>query len=86
MVIHRPCHGSARVQVLELAEDAAAGALGAGALVVVLVPDELEPEEESDELEPELDEDSEEPELVLSDLDELAAGEALLFLSRESLR
>jgi hypothetical protein len=72
--------------VLELDEGAAAGALGAGALVVVLAPDELDPEEESDELEPELDEDSEEPELVLSDLDELAAGEALLFLSRESLR
>ncbi len=74
--------------MLELDEGAAAGALGAGALVVVLVPDELDPEEESDELElePELDEDSEEPELVLSDLDELAAGEALLFLSRESLR
>ena len=72
--------------MLELAEDAAAGALVAGALVVVLVPDELEPEEESDELEPELDEDSEEPELVPSDFAELAAGDALLFLSRESLR
>jgi hypothetical protein len=72
--------------VLELAEGAAAGALGAGALVVVLVPDELEPEEESDELEPELDEDSEDPEPVPSDFAELAAGDALLFLSRESLR
>ena len=71
--------------MLELAEDAAAGALVAGALVV-LVPDELEPDEESDELEPELDEDSEEPELVPSDFEELAAGDALLFLSRESLR
>ena len=72
--------------MLELAEDAAAGALCAGALVVVLVPDELEPEEESDELEPELDEDSDEPEPVPSDFEELAAGDALLFLSRESLR
>ena len=79
-------HDWEKGQALELAEDAAAGALGAGALVVVLVPDELDPEEESDELEPELDEDSEEPELVPSDLDELAAGDALLFLSRESLR
>ena len=84
MVVHRACRESG--QVLELDEDAAAGALGAGALVVERAPDEPDPEEESDELELELDEDSDEPEPVLSDFEELAAGDALLFLSRESLR
>jgi hypothetical protein len=97
MVIHRrrePPVG----QVLELADEAAAGLLEAGALVPEDEdelesddddedePEEDEPDDESDEPELDPEDESDEEELEPSDFDELAAGDALLFLSRESLR
>jgi hypothetical protein len=101
MVIHRRRESPAG-QLLELADEAAAGVVEAGALDPEDDPedepepesddepddeDELEPEEdESDELELDPEDESEEEELEPSDFDEPAAGVALLFLSRESLR
>jgi hypothetical protein len=101
MVIHR-LRESPAGQVLELADEAAAGLLEAGALVPEDEdededesddddddedePEEDEPDDDSDEPELDPEDESDEEELEPSDFEELAAGEALLFLSRESLR
>jgi hypothetical protein len=99
MVIHRRRESPAG-QVLELADEAAAGLLEAGALVPEDEdedelesddddedePEEDEPDDDSDEPELDPEDESDEEELEPSDFEELAAGEALLFLSRESLR
>ena len=75
-------------QVLELPEGAAAGvlegALGAGALEDEVELESDDDDDESDELE--LDPEDDSDELELSDFADPLAVDALLVLSRESLR